>query len=921
MMHYGFQRLVLLGSAGYQRAELPLDDSVSLIAPNNTGKTSLINALQYLLIIDRRYMDFGAHDFDKSRRFYFPNNSAYILLEISLPNAGTVVLGCVGRGVSHDYDYFAYQGQLEVEDFRTESGALVTQPELQAHLGSQGKVLFSYTGTEFAELIYGGRKKRSSHEPDFTVFRLEHSSDAPAFRRVLTRTLKLDKLKSAEVKTHLLQIFKRDLPDASINFKEEWEKAFSEVNREREQYEAAVRLKPQIAGLETLQDERLILRGRILRMKPEVEQHLSDWQQHYETRLKEIDEVLNERRQQRNTLSQRDRELAGEQKTLEHCIDELHRQQQRQDTLQQQFALISTRDQLERQLQQAQTTLETQITLVKQISGRSVAAIERELADAVKQHSQLQRQLETLHDNLWQQLSAHLPVETLEKANRVFSQQVMSLSTDQFEFQAARLKELLETGDPDKFNIPGLELNLEGLTSQYQAQSEETLREHLSEVGSRQTELQQQLEAARSLEAAQKRKAQCQQEVDELKQSLVEFDELQNLMDEASDRNEKLSIATARRDEIETILDESQAEAARLDRQLDDLRTSRSDLEQQHRSIDRLRNQRIDQQEPFLSLAALPHTPWVGDISISIDELATALSRYQQDCQRLQTLDSQLREGLTALHAGGLTKYQYSEDGETELTRIIDFSHQLEREKEALEKKARSAVVNVTACLRDLRDGLLSFKSRMREFNKLISHHQLSDLKVFKVEPEDDHGLVSAIELLISTAEQVESGDTFHIFNQSSVLDDADLDRARQVLVDEGQARHGLRVADLFHLRFILGKVDAEPEAFDDLDSAASHGTVMMAKLITGLAMLNLMQDKRHQVQAICYLDEALSLDPNNQRSLIEAAAEFGFALIFASPAPLITARYCVPIQHSQGKNHISRQSWQVLESLDEAIP
>ncbi|NMS18938.1 hypothetical protein HKB37_30910, partial [Vibrio parahaemolyticus] len=46
MLNYGFQRLALIGSAGYQRAELPLDDSVSLIAPNNHGKTSLINALQ-----------------------------------------------------------------------------------------------------------------------------------------------------------------------------------------------------------------------------------------------------------------------------------------------------------------------------------------------------------------------------------------------------------------------------------------------------------------------------------------------------------------------------------------------------------------------------------------------------------------------------------------------------------------------------------------------------------------------------------------------------------------------------------------------------------------------------------------------------------------------------------------------------------
>ena len=121
-MQYGFQRLVLLNSAGYSRAELPLDGSVSLVAPNNTGKTSLINALQYLLIIDRRVMNFGAHDADKSRRFYFPHNSAYILLEVTLPETGTVVLGCVGKGVSFDYEYFAYAGPLNVDEYRLPGG-------------------------------------------------------------------------------------------------------------------------------------------------------------------------------------------------------------------------------------------------------------------------------------------------------------------------------------------------------------------------------------------------------------------------------------------------------------------------------------------------------------------------------------------------------------------------------------------------------------------------------------------------------------------------------------------------------------------------------------------------------------------------------------------------------------------------------
>ena len=43
----------------------------------------------------------------------------------------------------------------------------------------------------------------------------------------------------------------------------------------------------------------------------------------------------------------------------------------------------------------------------------------------------------------------------------------------------------------------------------------------------------------------------------------------------------------------------------------------------------------------------------------------------------------------------------------------------------------------------------------------------------------------------------------------------------------------------------------------------------------------------------------------------------FGFSLIFASPAPLTTVRYCVPIHHRQGSNQISRFSWQIIEPVE----
>jgi hypothetical protein len=237
---YGFQKLVLLNSAGYSRAELPLDDSVSIVAPNNTGKTSLINALQFLLIIDRRLMDFGAHTIESSRKFYFPDNSAYILLEVLL-STGMAVIGCVGKGLSHDYEYFAYQGGLDIDDYRLNNGKLVTQPKLIERLLERGKLAKIYQSGDLRSLLYGNRQKQRSDDLDLTIFPLEFTSQAATYQRILTRTLRLDSLDSRQVKEYLLEIYKNELHDRSVNFKDEWDKSFADVNYDKAQFDAVSR--------------------------------------------------------------------------------------------------------------------------------------------------------------------------------------------------------------------------------------------------------------------------------------------------------------------------------------------------------------------------------------------------------------------------------------------------------------------------------------------------------------------------------------------------------------------------------------------------------------------------------------------------------------------------------------------------------
>jgi hypothetical protein len=922
MIHYGFQRMALLNSAGYRRAELPLDASVSLIAPNNTGKTSLINALQFLLIIDKRRMDFGAHDVDTSRRFYFPNNGAYILLEVALPTTGTVVLGCVGKGVSHDYEYFAYKGELKLEDYRLPDGTQVQQPQFKTHMASLNRLVFSYTSAEFSAGLYGTRRRASDQEPDFTVFKLEHASHADSFQRVLTRTLRLDKLRSNQVKEYLLAIFRRDLPDSSIDFKAEWDKAFSGVNADRAQYQAALSQRSLIERMECEQLKRLELRGKLLHFRPLIDQRLLQWEAHFQAQGNALREAIADIGKQQENLQLNDRELNENKGERVRQRQVLWSAQNRQNDLEAEFALITNRAILDSALVDERQRLETQIALVQNASSRSVEAIGRDITKAQAERKNFQRELATVTDNLYLHLKSVLSAEQLDILNRTLSSQVMTLDSREFTTDASALQQWLDreqARNPGMATLVGLKFSTERLSPQHAQRSPEEIQQRLDELAQLLKTLEQQIQAAQNLEAARQEKNRLERAVRQIEVQIQRFDELQSLRDSHGTRTGQIGELTGALTELEEKLKNSLT-ATRLYREKDqELQGRLVALQTDHDNIAKLREKRRDDGQMFESLAQLPHQPWLGTDEVGLAQLSETLSAYQRECSDLIQLDRDLEARLAQLHVGGLTKFQFAASSEGEISRIIEFAAHLSQEEQALDRKSLTAVVNVTACLRELRDGLVTFKSKMRDFNRLINRRQLSDLSVFKIEPVDEMQMVEAIEQLISAAEKAESGETFELFNHATVLDDATLNRAKNLLIHEGEVRGCLRVEHFFRLEFIVGKAERKEESFSDIDSAASNGTVLMAKLVTGLALLHLMQDKRHNVQAVCYLDEASALDQRNQRSLIETAQDFGYSLIFASPAPLVTARYCVPITSSSGYNNISHKSWQILEPLDES--
>ncbi|WP_341326848.1 hypothetical protein [Methylotuvimicrobium sp. KM2] len=928
LAQYGFQKLVLLNSAGYSRAELPLDDAVSIIAPNNTGKTSLINALQFLLIIDRRLMDFGAHSIENSRKFYFPDNSAYILLEVLLPT-GMAVIGCVGKGLSHDYEYFAYQGGLDVEDYRLDNGKLVTQPKLIDQLLECGKLAKIYQSSDLRALLYGNRQKQRSDDPDLTIFPLEFTSQAATYQRILTRTLRLDSLDSRQVKEYLLEIYKNELHDRSVNFKEEWDKSFADVNYDKSQYDAVFRNHALILSMEQNQHKRKELRGKIILWRPLIENALAEWEAYFNQQSQSIEADTAKLKLEWDKVEARQRTIYKDQAQTGVQLEKQQQLEKRYEDLTVQFHFVHDLAQLEKQLDNLQEKRDEQVTRLKNAKSQpNPNTIRNNIKKCRQEMGQLSRQLASLNNNLYLLLQQSLPTESFDALIRLLAGAALSLPVaaggkvqvlDENRLRAFG-QELVDRINGYHLEAAGLSIDLAALEPNMQIRTAAELQADIEELQRQLTQWKELLTTVEQYEQERAKVDEFDRELAQQRKEIEQYKELLTLRASASERQQSITELENKSQALEVEEATLKKQKSAIESNQTRVKNDRESLNDRHKRIHIARQQRKDHETPFNFLEELPHLPCMQAARLEIDRLADQIEAYNQDCQRLRELDKELAEGLIHLHHDGVSKFQVQEGPEQELQALFNYTAQLKQEQAAIERKSRSAVVQVAAILRDLRDSLETLKRRMTDFNTKINRRQLSDLKVFKIEPREEEAIVNAIRTLISTSEQVDSGSSFDLFDHNAVLDDKELNKAKDLLIKQGEKLGSLRVEHLFRLVFVIGKQNQNAAEFEELDSAASNGTVLMAKLITGLAMLNQMQDPRKSIKTACYLDEAASLDQRNQRNLIETAAEFGFSLIFASPEPQITARYCVPIGTSNGKNHISRLNWQILEPIEEAL-
>lgn len=918
---YGLRKLVLINSANYEIAEIPLDDAVSIVGPNNSGKTSLINALQFLLIRDKQQMDFGAHDRNSSLKFYFPYPSSYILLEMQL-KSGVVVVGCVGKGFSNEYQYFSYEGSLHIEDYKDIDGSIIEEAFLQEKMREKGISINKYPrSTEFFNNLYG-KTDLASSDLDIRLFSVA-ASLRDVFQKVLIKTLHLDKLDSADIKRFLLQInavnYSKEASSRGFDFKREWNEAFQSVEEDKAQYKACKDSMSSINDLERRYNRIRELRGKIGTMRPLINEGLSRWEEYKNSEDDRLKKDLARVQAEIAEYGEKHDQIIRDNEDINRRLGEIKAKNDRYEALSFQFILNVDENVLRRNLGSLNNQVAAKQTLLNSTQQQNARFISKRIKDLETEINQNTKKLETGEKIFIQQIQSILDSEEIDILYNLFNRRILSFSVDELgdvrSFVETYKAWLNSQGDVLEFN--GLTLNRREILAMghYEEKSFEEIQE---EINSSKAELEQYRDRLRAVEEREKVEKELRELInrrDSAQKELNDYNEFVELrLSEAERNSEKIKLSKSLQENLNKLekFDEEKGKSQSKEREIKD---RINDLNKRNGEISLLRNKRQDV-ENYADVLELANLPYVYDGNV-MEELPELLKNQVDDCDELDSVSSSKNRILRDLEHRGFTKFIGIEQEDEMTERILDYAYTLPKEEAAIQHNLHVAITRVGNILIELVNQYKTFEDDLAKFNVLITKRRVSDLKKLSIEinPRD---ILDAVKII--ARHSTDSADSMGLFSpdaKEGYAGNPEVDKAKEKLFRFCDNNDKLRLENLFDLSIKVQKEGELEQNLSDLNAIGSNGTVLMAKLIFGLALLHWMTDKKNATTSICYLDEAASIDEENQKKLIAAAREFGFVLLFASPTAQTTVRYCIRIEKRNNRNVVTDKQRITLDPIE----
>ena len=882
VMLNGPQKIILIRAGRYDYAEVELGGSLQMVGPNNTGKTTLINTLQFLYLDDLRTMDFGSYSLEHTLAYYFPSQYSYVLFQC-LAATGQCVIGWRGQSktAGGDPERFSYQGPYDPEDFLKPDHQVREPRDISSRLALKHFRLIK-SAQEHRELLL---PPDGADGKGLGIVALRDPDRFRRFRDSLKDLLSLSSITQEQMRDRLLTLadVRTDVPalDARKLFGEDYDL----IRRRRDALTRFKKHEPHVRQLVERSSELTAIRGELI------------------SRWKDL-------------------------RTKRTAFDQAHAA--RLDGFTQEIARLGTLLQdTAYQLRERAAERDTSVAESGRLAGKladlgvqakSFAAFDPELAHAAEQNlkneelrlKNLLAQAKTeVRDKVKQKIELYGDI-VRNKQEAITNFDRLAVTTLRHHFKDADLASAFRVLNFDLLETP---IGPDGITARSQKQLLELIRTLASRVKNGTYED----PAARIVLRPERKSPSDLADVSTLREQLAE--NTQTL-----EHWQATLKAIVEREQLAAALAKTQGDLSAIQKQIvlyntflearanePRLRQELGLLEQQIRSlkstIDALERQRdkaaADKQMAGHGKVAEENAynevmgrfercvlPLFSAKFVAVDELpedfdsAISLFLNRQDHERhlAHEVDTALK--LVAQLVG--EEFNGADDAET--------IQNLGGELDALSVKAAALERDWTALIQGLRGmfaGVLkeldAVRSAVADLNRQLAKIQVSNLSAIKLEVLEAGDLVNWIKRLVDLQQP-------GLFDEDTHLDQT-LRNFRQRL--EGSPI--ISFSQLFSLQFTVVGEDGVPHRYQDFRQIESHGTTITIKVLFNLLVLRHYL-RENQCVVPFFLDEIQALDPANRTAVLSTSRNLGFLAITASPEPVTEVESLYFLQPQQGR-------------------
>ncbi len=896
-------KIIIINSELYAKASIHIGESASIqiTAENNVGKSSFINALNFLYITDKDQMRFeDDRKLSDSMKHYFDGTSlhSFIIFEI-IKNGYYSIL--VKATPENTIEYYKITGEYDescfVETQNNKFKARKWSDVLQnLTLKNPTDVPIKLTNEELYNLVYNSDKNKNPVVwLKKSVKRNGRKSFSNSFTDIYRHLIRTSDINEKSFKNALLVADGQQHFPLNVLSSTSFEK-IDEFEKKKTHLQRLISIKPDFEKLKLLNDEFIShesilgkLKNTFLKKFDKVEQELSnkiDENSELSILIKNLQTKIN------TTLKDERDELIALKTTKGNKLNDI-----KEDNIK-----------LSEEVSELQDYEPTSDNILYQGLKNNVSDENKKLTDLVSQLNQLERSKFTKKEisNLIRDLKTDInrKKNAIEKFDSLLYQNISKdektikkvyslLNREVAELDKSKIKkEITKTDFPLQF-FDGL-IDVSEIPIKSELPTIKSLQEELSSKEKELSEKESQLEVILNRNIVEV-------QIKDLKKSIEDISQLVIRIEKKPEHKTKL-------EENKKAIENLEKELKDIDKKIEDkdseIDKAKSDLSQKVNERNRHKEDLISFKKQYKEISE------TYDIYVIEETLDTSFENIYEEFQARYKKFLRIKDNRNTL--------------KSELNNILNLDIQdikmfiREIDEEITNIPSTQKVINglLDTLSHEIGSPTHSFLTQFNDFktfvsrsyNQKLAEYPISNIQSVKVKIDDNTDLISDLDKI----SKLKFSDGLDFDNSYAESREA---LERQLSNNNGKA---INIVDLFKINVEITKVTGKTETIDLSKQVQSRGTNIVLKLYLFLNILKELVHNNSENRVIIYVDELDAIGQKNVKHLIQFCKVNHFVPIFAAPRKVegIEKYYLIKEPQKDSKNQRRKISFGELQSF-----